>query len=99
MIEFTTEVKANVTPKQLAQLFAHMDNNQQAEFFNEVGRIAEDWKAGLCMQMCYVSSSDVLNATGRAVMEKIGEWGKEPAKSERQYRIEDMLEKMNGGPR
>lgn len=73
------DVKAqfDATPKQLAELFAVMGNHDQAEFYNELGRLAQDWRMGLCMQMCAVRHSEKLNAIGRATMAKIGEWGKE----------------------
>lgn len=75
MIEIKSQVE--VTPKLLAKLFANMGNHEQAEFYNELGRLAQDWHMGLCMQMCVVRHSDRLNACGRATMAKIGEWGKE----------------------
>lgn len=53
-ITFKSETSVEITPKELARLFAHLDDTQQADFFEEVGRIsAEEWKHGQ-LQWCYL---------------------------------------------
>lgn len=53
-ITFKTETAVEMTPEVLARLFAELDDTKQADFFEEVGRIAEeDWKHGQ-MQWCYL---------------------------------------------
>lgn len=77
MIEFESKVKVDLTPEKLAELFSHLDDGEQARFYNHLGEIAMDWRGGLCLQMCYVGGNKKLTPTGRATMVKIGEWGNE----------------------
>ena len=70
------DVVKPVTPEILAELFAHLDSEKQARFFNHVGEVATDW----CwpMQLQYVTEEKVLNLKGRHVMQSIGDyshWG------------------------
>lgn len=46
----------DITPQEMARVFAHYFDDQQAAFFEEVGRIAKDWPgAGWCMQSCSIA--------------------------------------------
>lgn len=42
-LTFTTTTEVKVTVEQVAQLFAAMSDEQQADFFEHVGKIAETW--------------------------------------------------------
>ena len=69
------------TPEIVAELFANMDSEEQAKFFNHVAAISTTWRLGegsLCMQMQYITDDDGLTLAGRRVMQMIGEyshWG------------------------
>lgn len=68
-----------LTPELLAELFAHMDNDQQAMFFNHVDKVASTWSWPIQLQ--YVTDSEELTLAGRRVMQSIGEyshWGITP---------------------
>lgn len=68
-----------ITPEIVAELFAGMDSEGQARFFNHVHDIASTWSGGgLCFQLQYVTDDDGLTLGGRRVMQEIGEyshWG------------------------
>ncbi len=45
----------DLTPQELAEQFCDMFGDKQAEFFNEVWRIAKHWPgAGWCQQSCEI---------------------------------------------
>lgn len=72
-------VRSSATPEEIAELFAHLSSDEQARFFNEVGRIASDWpNGGLPFQLQYITDDTGLNDRGRYVMATVGEyshWG------------------------
>jgi hypothetical protein len=62
----------DLSPEELAALFADMHGEQQALFFSEVGKIAATWPgAGMCMQA--LSIAENLDASGRYVIERIAD--------------------------
>lgn len=67
------------TPEDVARMFAEMSSDEQARFFNEVGRVASDWPGkGWPIQLEYITQDDGLNDRGRYVMATIGDyshWG------------------------
>jgi hypothetical protein len=77
-MEYTTnqEIKLDITPYEVARLFCNMNENEQAQFFNEVGEITErEWASPFCFQMASVEKSNYLMDCGRDVMKTIGEYG------------------------
>lgn len=85
--DFKVIVGANVldvTPELVAELFACMDSEKQARFFNHVDEVATSWHGGrgqLCMQLQCITDEDGLTLAGRRVMQEIGEyshWGLAP---------------------
>jgi len=83
-----------VTPEIVAELFAHMDCDEQAVFFNEVANLATTWgtkpdNLGMfCFQLQYVTDSDKLKLSGRRVMQEIGNyshWGLVPSLEDVQH--------------
>jgi len=73
-----------VTPDIVAEMFAVMDSEQQAQFFNRVAEVASHWRSGegsFAMQLQYITDEDGLTLAGRRVMQYIGEyshWGLVP---------------------
>lgn len=68
----------DITPEDVAELFAGMDADEQAEFYNHVAKIASNW---LYMQAQYITDSEKLTLPGRRVMQTIGDyshWGLVP---------------------
>ena len=64
-------------PDLVAEMFAHMDSEEQAKFFNHVGEIASQWIFPE-MQLQYLTDEPGLTLCGRRVMQGIGEyshWG------------------------
>lgn len=47
-------IPASKHAKDLADLFANLDSNEQAEFFNQVARRVSEWKNDPGMQWLYV---------------------------------------------
>ena len=68
----------HASPELLAELFAGLDNNEQARFYNHLAEVAQTWKWGdMSLQLQYVTESGLTYA-GRRVMQQIGEyshWG------------------------
>ncbi len=71
-----TNVDLNLTPAQLAELFCQLVDDDQAQFFVEVGKIAAGWtcatmqwhRVGRHLRDCECSTVD-----GRAVIEEIAD--------------------------
>lgn len=67
----------DITPEELAALFAHMHGDEQARFFAHVGAIATGWPgAGWCRQSCAISEH--LDPLGTETILKLAEWANEP---------------------
>ena len=66
-------VAIECSPDDVAQLFWHMDGDEQAMFFNAVAMFADD---RLPFQMQWVRDSAALTSRGRMTMECIGEYGR-----------------------
>lgn len=57
----------HVTPRELAVLFTNLFDDEQAEFFEEVGEIAREWPgADWCQQSCCIAGK--LTDKGRVVI-------------------------------
>lgn len=71
-----------LTPEILAELFAELDDSEQARFFNRVADVASAWDGGgLSIQMQYITDNSGLELKGRRVMQMIGDyshWGLVP---------------------
>ena len=68
----------DITPELLAELFAELDSQEQARFFNHVDEVASPW---LPFQLQYITDDDGLTLAGRRVMQYIGDyshWGLVP---------------------
>lgn len=62
----------DLTPVELAEVFASWDGEQQAAFFGTVGRIAATWPgAGMCQQALHIA--ECLDKDGRHVIERIAD--------------------------
>lgn len=54
---------SDLTPLELAELFADMESEEQVEFFSEVWQIAKRWPgAGWCQQSSYIARDADNNA-------------------------------------
>ena len=67
----TIQVEVSLTGKETAEAFWHLDNDEQAKFFNYTGSIAP---LKLPFQMQFISDGKELNEFGRAAMEIIGNY-------------------------
>lgn len=63
------EVEIALTGSGIADLFWDLDEHAQADFFNRLG-----FHDRLVFQLQAITDSDRLNAEGRAVMSRIGEY-------------------------
>lgn len=72
-----TIVIDDVSPEELAELFAGMVDEDQARFFARVGEIADGWSgAGWCQQCC--SISEHLDRKATETILKLAEWAADP---------------------
>lgn len=62
----------DLTPEELAEEFSHMDDEKQARFFNELGRVVATWERSFCFQLQYVTDNPILTTVGRETMAEIG---------------------------
>ena len=77
--KLTRNYTLDITPtvQELARSFSELDNNEQAEFFNEVGKIVrKEWDGlhSLNGQIFDVINKGGLNKDGRKLLEVIAEF-------------------------
>ena len=70
-IKRNIDVDVDPTPEELALCFWHLGSIEQAQFFNELGRLAEH---RLPMQLQYVTDDETLTPAGRSAMRSIGDY-------------------------
>lgn len=71
----------DITPEVVAELFADMNSEEQARFFNHVAAVASTWTGMFEMQLQHITDDDGLTLAGRRVMQAIGDyshWGLVP---------------------
>ena len=74
-IEKALLVKMDLTPYDVAKLFAHMGSDEQAMFFNCVADIVDEtYSKAFCFQMAMVTDEKVLNSKARDIMKTIGDY-------------------------
>ena len=71
-VELVT-VERSFDGRHVAEIFWTMGADQQAAFFDEIGKIA--WANGLSMQLEYIRHSSALTILAKSVMKKIGDYG------------------------
>lgn len=74
MAKIERTIKVILTPKELAVVFASWDANEQAQFFNSVGEITDNWNTPFCFQAQGIADSLWLNQSGRDFMAVIGDY-------------------------
>ena len=75
MIEKKITVPVDLTPQELAFEFCNMSDEDQAEFFNSLAKIVENWQAPFSFQLQYLADCTTLTQDGKSVMKLIGEYG------------------------
>ena len=68
------EVKIDLTPEDLADIWCDLDSEQQAKFFNQVANISSQWDRDFPWQMQHITDESCLTAAGRDIMKTIGEY-------------------------
>ena len=69
------------TPELVAEMFAEMYSDEQAQFFNHVAKVASRWDSLFEFQLQAITDEDGLTLGGRRVMQGIGDyshWGLVP---------------------
>lgn len=75
------DVIRDITPEDIEELFAGLNADEQALFYNHLAKVASDW---LHMQAQYITDSSELSLAGRRVMQTIGDyshWGLVPSRT------------------
>lgn len=75
-VEKLVNVKLDLTPSEIADLFCDMDNNEQAEFFNKIGSNVQSWIHPFVFQLQTVVDTCSLTPEAKQVMFEIGEYSK-----------------------
>jgi hypothetical protein len=84
MIRKNINIDLRFTPEELATEFANMVAEDQADFFNMVAQVSGEWRSSFAQQLQGVTDCENLNAKGRKIMEQIGEYSQESARSDTQ---------------
>ena len=74
MIKRTIEHTIELTPEELAFEFCRLCDDEQVKFFNEMGKLTEEWERPFCFQLQYLSDNESLTTSGRHIMELIGQY-------------------------
>lgn len=77
MITIMQEIKISPSAQELAIEFCEWDEEQQAEFFNQIAKLTIEWDKPFCFQLSKIMLSDILTIDGRWVMEQIGIYSKQ----------------------
>lgn len=73
------EIKIDITPEEIADLFSVMDEDEQAQFFNQVGRNFSNWGPGSsCRQIHSFSTSEKLDHYGAGFLRLVSDYAPEP---------------------
>ena len=85
IIDLPNRLSHGITPERLADIFAEMNSESMAIFFNRLADIEKDWikngGGGWPFQLQYVTDEEILEAPARQLMELIGEYGPEIKKA------------------
>ena len=65
-------VELSVTPKEVADLFCSMDNNEQADFFNAVADNVKEWGSLFIFQLQEIVNTEKLTEPAKQIMREIG---------------------------
>lgn len=68
------EIDVRPTPYELAEVFCNMCDYEQAQFFNEVGNISDEWDSPFVMQLQSIVNTKLLTKSGNQVMAEIGDY-------------------------
>jgi len=74
LIKRTIEHTIELTPEELAFEFCRLCDDEQAKFFNEMGKLTDKWEKHFCFQLQYITDSESLTKSGRHIMELIGQY-------------------------
>ncbi len=66
---------SDLTPAELASIFAQFSDHEQAQFFDAVGEESKDWPgSGWEQQACSICASDSMTSRGRNVIRALAEF-------------------------
>lgn len=68
------EVEIDFTPEELGEVFASLDSEQMANFFNAIAAEVATWERSFRFQMQYVTDASNLSKAAREIMHTIGEY-------------------------
>jgi hypothetical protein len=74
-IKRLVEQETILTVQEVAELFCGMDDGQQAQFFNSVATITEQWENPFCFQACAIARHRRLTYAGREIMVALSDGG------------------------
>ena len=67
-------ISVDVTPQEMAAVFASYSSTEQAEFFNEFAVVAAKWDKPLAFQFQAITDEQHLSPDARFVMKQIGDY-------------------------
>ena len=73
-MKIAKEVEIEVTPKEMAEVFADWHDDEQALFFTELANCIERWDDTFSFQCNGISECEELTSAGRNIMRIIGEY-------------------------
>ena len=71
-LEFEFEFK--LTPRELAEEFCNLYDDEQAEFFNEIANITNKWDKPFCFQLQSMVNTNILTDDAKYIMSQIGDY-------------------------
>lgn len=73
-LKLTINYSTEITPQKVGDLFCSMDNNEMADFFNEIAINIKDWQHPFVFQMQGLTDTNHLSDGAREIMKQIGEY-------------------------
>ena len=74
MIHRNWDFNFKLTPAEIANEFADLDDEEMVEFFNKLAEHIDTWDRAFCFQLEPVSQSPNLPRDARYIMHQIGEY-------------------------
>ena len=73
-MKITKTIEVDITPSEMAKIFASENELYQSEFLNELAAQVDTWDKPFCFQLQSITDCVILSDDARNIMKQIGEY-------------------------